>query len=54
MLSLIIHETHGQEIQKIKESVKAYADEQYTAIKQYVVNNIEDLLKIKARVCLID
>lgn len=54
MLSLVIYETHGQEIQKIKESVKEYANEQYTVIKQIVVNNINDLLKTKARICLID
>ena len=54
MLSFGIYETEELNILEIKNCIKNYAEEQYAAIKQYVINNITDLIKLKPKICLID
>lgn len=54
MLKFIIYETENVQTEYIQEVIKEYAEQQYTSIKVFSTNNIDDLSKLKGKICLID
>lgn len=54
MLKFIVYETENVKASQIQEILKEYAEQQYTSIKIFSANTIEDLVKLQGRICLID
>lgn len=54
MLTFAIYESENINTLQVKEYIKNYADNQYTIIKQCGISNIEDLMRLKPKLCLMD
>ena len=54
MLKFIIYETEDAQSVNVQQWIKEYADEQYTSIKVFTANTIDNLIKLQGKICLID